>query len=210
MTNASIQHFSWSSNTNPPTHIQFRGQPPRLPLQGKTPNIFQQQHVYGSQIPFNVHPVTIQPSMLGSRSGIFGSSSQPASSQANNACRSAQLESGESSHEKIVNISKNKPKNDFPYDLKREFCLFRMNWMSAQSDRHATGICRGRGESFRSALFSFFKSRIPNFEIPKGTATSTTWNEPRGPPRRRPADCAPPPAPTSAATLPAATYPAGT
>ena len=119
MTNASIQHFSWSSNTNPPTHIQFRCQPPRLPLQGKTPNIFQQQHVYGSQIPFNVHPVTIQPSMLGSRSGIFGSSSQPASSQANNACRSAQLESGESSHEKIVNISKNKPKNDFPYDLKR-------------------------------------------------------------------------------------------
>ncbi len=48
--------------------------------------------------------------------------------------------------------------------------------MSAQSDRHATGICRGRGESFRSALFSFFKSRIPNFEIPKGfDRTARIW-----------------------------------
>ena len=43
--------------------------------------------------------------------------------------------------------------------------------MSAQSH----GICRGR-ESFRSALFSFFRSRIPNFEIPKGfDRTARIW-----------------------------------
>jgi hypothetical protein len=44
--------------------------------------------------------------------------------------------------------------------------------MSAQSH----GVCRGRGESFQSALFSFFKSRVPNFEISKGfDRTARIW-----------------------------------
>ena len=74
----------------------------------------------------------------------------------------AQTEShfGESSHERLVNTRKRKrPKNDCAYDLKRDFFLFRVKWMSAQSH----GICRGRGEPFRNALFSFFKSRLPKF-----------------------------------------------
>jgi hypothetical protein len=57
-------------------------------------------------------------------------------------------------------------------ELKRQFCLFRRNWMSARTD----GV---RFESWQSALGAFFRSHFQFFDVstPTERATRNWWSQ---------------------------------
>jgi hypothetical protein len=128
---------------------QFGGQPLNLQWQHHVSN-FYQQHEYGSCFAANALPF--------SSSTIGLSASSPRTAQAaavdaalpsENICAS---ESYVRQPNRFVNDSSG---HRFYYsrDLKRQFCLFRRNWMSARTD----GTSR---EPWQKALGAFFRSEI--------------------------------------------------
>ena len=123
------------------------------------PHDQQQVHVIGSRFPSCAIPVENQPSMFGSSLRA----AQTTSSLPSNAHRSAQAETHvrELNHERLADSSKSGLRN-YPNDLKREYCLFRMKWLPGLLGSD------GKPETFKSAQLSFFKSKIPNFDAPKG------------------------------------------
>ena len=123
------------------------------------PHDQQQVHVIGSRFPSCAIPVENQPSMFGSSLRA----AQTTLSLPSNAHRSAQAETHvrELNHERLADSSKSGLRS-YSNDLKREYCLFRMKWLPGLLGSD------GKPETFKSAQLSFFKSKIPNFDAPKG------------------------------------------
>jgi len=123
-----------------------------------TINILHQHTVYGSPFPSNASPFPT------STFWLSGSSPRPAdaaaSSSSANACGSAASSAHREPHVQQPNRSvKGSTRRRMYYseELKRQFCLFRMNWFSA---RTKGTLC----ESWRSAHSAFFKSKFQLFE----------------------------------------------
>jgi hypothetical protein len=146
--------FYQQSNFN---EYQFGGEPPRSLWQGHVPNIPQspqRSHVYGTLFPskesqFPATPIGLSGSIL----------------------RTAQAAGGEnSSSANVCGLAHHEPCGGrrftyFPHELKREFCLFKMKWMSET-----------RSEPWKRAQLSFFKSKIQDFKGAKSLPrTSRNW-----------------------------------
>jgi hypothetical protein len=170
--------FYHHSNFSEHGQSQFGGQQPHPQWQGHMPNMLQvqQRHDCCSLFPWNASPF---PS-----SAIGLSESSPRTAQATavdtssssaNACGLAANLAHQQPHVQQPNRPVNRGTgkgNYYSKELKREFCLFKRNWMAARTDGT-------RCEPWRSAHLAFFRSKIQFFEgsIPTDRTTRTWWSQ---------------------------------
>jgi hypothetical protein len=156
-TSPSFQQFPQQSNSNQHLHSQCR--PPHPQWQGLVPNITQTHHAYGTLFPSNASQF---PSTQFEVSGSIPRKAQAAAgdfSSSTSACGLAHHKPHLLEQNLLVDGKRHG--TCFSHELKREYCLFKMKWMS---EARREPMSEARREPWRRAQFSFLKSKIQGFE----------------------------------------------
>jgi hypothetical protein len=127
------------------------GGPSHPQIQNHMPDFLQHHHAYSPLCLSNTIGLSGSSPTRRAQAAAVGSSSTSA-----NACGSA-LQGPHVWRENCTDHGRTRNYTYYSEALKRDFCLFKIKWLSAQSE----GTCK---VSWRSALLSFFKSRIRNCE----------------------------------------------